>query len=145
MEGADVAPESIEAKSPTQEVVLAFFKALGSSEALNAIFASDASWTLWGDSSFAGTYSGREEVVEGFHARAAALFEPDYPGVFEINALIGTGDTVAAEFSYQTQSALGRPYHNHYVEVFEVNDDGLIQNVREYMDTQHFARVCFDS
>jgi ketosteroid isomerase-like protein len=123
---------------------LSFFHALGSSEALNAIFANDATWTLWGDSTFAGTNSGREAVVEGFHARAAALFEPVYPGVFQIRGLIGTSDVVAAEFSYQTQSALGRPYHNHYVEIFEVNDEGLIQNVREYMDTQHFARVCFD-
>jgi len=135
----------VQAVSASQEVVLSFFKALGSSDALNAIFASDASWTLWGDSSFAGTYSGRQAVVEGFHAKAAALFDPDFSGVFEIVGLIGTGSTVAAEFTYQTRSAIGRPYHNHYVEVFEVNEDGLIQNVREYMDTQHFARVCFDS
>ena len=139
-----MASRAVEAKSPSQEVVLSFFDALGSSEALNAIFADDATWTLWGDSTFAGTYSGREAVVEGFHVRAAALFEPNYPGVFEIRGLIGTSDVVAAEFSYKTQSALGRPYHNHYVEIFEVNDRGLIQNVREYMDTQHFARVCFD-
>jgi ketosteroid isomerase-like protein len=139
-----MATEFVDAQSPSQEVVLSFFTALGSSESLNAIFAIDASWTLWGDSAFAGTYSGREAVVEGFHARAAALFEPTYPGVFEIKGLIGTGDVVAAEFSYQTRSALGRPYHNHYVEIFEVNGDGLIQSVREYMDTEHFARVCFD-
>jgi ketosteroid isomerase-like protein len=140
-----MASKPLEAESPSQEVVLSFFDALGNSEALNSIFALDATWTLWGDSTFAGTYSGRKAVVEGFHARAAALFEPNFPGVFEIRGLIGTSDVVAAEFSYQTRSALGRSYHNHYVEVFEVNGEGLIQNVREYMDTQHFARMCFDT
>jgi ketosteroid isomerase-like protein len=134
----------VEAVSPSQEVVLSFFRALGSSDALNAIFASDATWTLWGDTSFAGTYQGREAVVEGFHAKAAALFDPNFIGVFKVTGLIGTGSTVAAEFSYQTRSALGRSYHNRYVEVFDLNDVGLIQNVREYMDTQHFARACFD-
>ena len=134
----------VPASSISQEVVYSFFDALGDSHALREIFAQDATWTVWGNSPLAGTYEGVEQVVDGFHATAAALFDPNFQGKFDILGLIGDGGTVAAEFTYQTRSALGRDYHNHYVEVFEINSDGLIQNVREYMDRQHFGAVCFD-
>lgn len=125
-----------------QRVVMAFFKALGDSDALAKVFAPDATWTVWGDFPFSGTHSGREAVVMGFHAEAAKLFSPDHPGVLQVTDLIGEGPTVAAEFNFQATTALGRPYHNHYVEVFEV-DDNQIRHVREYMDTKHLGKVCY--
>ncbi|BCB74807.1 hypothetical protein GCM10022251_53440 [Phytohabitans flavus] len=125
-----------------QRVVMDFFAALGDTAALTGVFTEDATWTVWGDSPLAGIHIGREAVVSGFHAEAGKLFDPDYPGVLTVERLIGDGPTVAAEFTYRTRTALGRPYHNHYVEVFEVDGD-RIRAVREYMDTAHFGAVCY--
>jgi len=132
----------VEPSSEAQEVVIAFFRALGNRAKLMDVFADDATWTVWGNLPFSGTHQGRTAVVEDFHESAAALFDKDFPGSLEITALIGEGPVVAAEFHYQTRTALGRDYHNHYTEVFEVRD-GKIQHVREYMDTQHLAAVCY--
>ena len=90
----------------------------------------------------AGTYSGRDAVVSGFHSTAARLFSADHAGVLELIQLIGDGPIVAAEFTFRTMTALDRPYHNHYVEVFEI-DGSQIKHVREYMDTQHLRKGVF--
>ncbi|WP_328912301.1 MULTISPECIES: nuclear transport factor 2 family protein [unclassified Streptomyces] len=131
--------------SPTtdaQHLVMRFFEALGDSTALSEVFAPDVTWTVWGNSPLAGTHTGREAVVHGFHAEAGKLFSADHPGTLTVTQFIGDGPTVAAEFNYRTMTALGRQYHNHYVEVFEVEGDH-IRKVREYMDSQHFGAVCY--
>jgi ketosteroid isomerase-like protein len=120
-----------EAQSAGQEVVLEFFKALGDWSRLGALFAEDATWTLWGQFPFSGTYVGRQAIIEDFHIPAAALF-------------IGTGETVAAELEYQSPTAVGKQYHNHYVHVFAIHG-GLIHHVREYMDTQELQTQCLDA
>jgi uncharacterized protein len=132
----------VQPSSEAQEVVIRFFRALGNHAQLMDVFAEDATWTVWGNLPFSGTHRGRTAVVEGFHEPAAALFDKDFPGSLEITCLIGEGPEVAAEFHYRTRTALGREYHNHYVEVFEIRD-GKIQHVREYMDTQHLCGACY--
>lgn len=133
--------------SPTsdeQAVILLFFAALSEGrDALERVFSTDATWTVWGELPFSGHHRGRSAVLEDFHASAGRLFDPGADGVLEVTNLIGEGPIVAAEFNYRTRTAIGRSYHNHYVEVFEV-EDGLIKHVREYMDTQHLRSVCFE-
>jgi uncharacterized protein len=133
---------TIEPRTEPQKVVMSFFEALGDQEALSAVFAPDATWTCWGDFPISGTHTGREAVLVDFHEAASKLFSPDHEGVLEVTALIGDGPTVAAEFNFRTVTALGRQYHNHYVEVFEVAGT-QITHVREYMDTQHLGSVCY--
>jgi ketosteroid isomerase-like protein len=133
---------SVEPTTADQDTALSFFRALGGEGALGEIFTSDATWTVWGDSPLAGTYHGREAVLTDFHARAAELFDADADGRLEVKKLIGEHHTVAAEFEFQTTTALGRKYHNHYVEVFEIRGSH-IAHVREYMDTEHLRKVCY--
>jgi ketosteroid isomerase-like protein len=133
-----------EAQSAGQEVVLEFFKALGDWSRLGALFAEDATWTLWGQFPFSGTYVGRQAIIEDFHIPAAALFGGDGLVQMTIKNLIGTGETVAAELEYQSPTAVGKQYHNHYVHVFAIHG-GLIHHVREYMDTQELQTQCLDA
>jgi uncharacterized protein len=132
----DVTPES-----DAQQVVLSFFEALGSREKLIEVFDERATWTVWGYAPFSGVHEGRNAVVDGFHAETGKLFVDDGTSVLTVKTLIGMGPVVAAEFEYESPTAIGRQYHNHYVEVFEVLD-GKIVHVREYMDTQHLAYAC---
>jgi ketosteroid isomerase-like protein len=136
--------QSVSPSSDDQAVVLSFFDALPEGrEALERVFSADATWTVWGDLPFSGVHRGRRAVLDDFHAVAGRLFDLDADGVLEVTGLIGEGPVVAAEFNYRTRTAIGRTYHNHYVEVFEV-EDGLIKRVREYMDTNHLRSVCFE-
>jgi uncharacterized protein len=127
--------------SEAQQTVISFFQALGDTQRLIDVFEEQATWTVWGDFPFSGTHSGRDAVVYGFHADAAKLFADDETAVLTVKALIGEGPVVAAEFEYQTPTAIGKRYHNHYVEVFEVRS-GKILHVREYMDTSHLQQAC---
>jgi hypothetical protein len=127
--------------SEAQKTVISFFQALGDSQKLIDIFDENATWTVWGDFPISGEHSGRHAVVYDFHAAAAKLFADDETSVLTVKALIGEGPVVAAEFEYQTPTAIGKRYHNHYVEVFEVRS-GKIMHAREYMDTLHLQQVC---
>ncbi|HTL42062.1 MAG TPA: nuclear transport factor 2 family protein [Pseudolysinimonas sp.] len=129
-------------QSPAQSVVDRFFHALAGESPLADIFHEEATWTVWGSSPLAGTHRGRDAVLNGFHAEAGRLFDPEADGVLTVHRYIGVDDVVAAEFEYRTTTALNRAYHNHYVEVFEVRGDHVLR-VREYMDTDHFRKVCY--
>jgi ketosteroid isomerase-like protein len=132
---------SVEAVCDTQRAALAFFDALEHPEQLMDVFTEDATWTVWGEFPFSGTHSGRDAVVNGFHADAGRLFVDDGTSVLTVKGLIGEGPTVAVEFEYVSPTAAGKQYHNHYVEVFEVAS-GKIAHVREYMDTLHLKNAC---
>src|SRR5262249_39689232 len=120
-----------------------FFDAIGDPDALTAIFTENATWTIWGDFPFSGTHYGKRAVLEDFHGTAGALFATGDHGVLEITNLIGEGSLVAAEFHHKNKTAVGKDYHNYYVEVFEVREDGLIDHVREYCDTAHLRDRCY--
>ena len=41
-------------------------------------------------------------------------------------------------------SAIGREYHNHYHDLFEIRD-GKIHAAREYLDTAHAQKIIIES
>jgi ketosteroid isomerase-like protein len=70
------------------------FYAGGSPEGLVAILAADIVWTVPGDNSIAGTYHGREQVLEYFRRRRDLA-----GGTFQMHrrdVLAGEGDRIAA-------------------------------------------------
>ena len=113
----------------------------GDIDAVRDSFAPDATWTLRGDLPIAGTYHGRDAIVDDFLGSAGALFEPGSQQ-FEFPTLLADGDTVALEWTVRARSAGGEEYDNAYCGIFVVRD-GRIAEVREYLDTEHARRVLF--
>jgi uncharacterized protein len=61
-----------------------------------------------------------------------------------ITGVTTEGDRVAVEMNADGVSAIGREYHNHYHDLFEVHD-GQIHGAREYLDTAHAQEVIVGS
>ena len=110
--------------------------------ALSELLADDASWWLGGDLPVSGLYEGKQAVIGGFLASAAALFEPGSLG-FDLRFVSDAGDRVVVEYVGNGRgAATGKSYHNAYCTIFEVRD-GKIHAVREYLDTAHASDVLY--
>jgi uncharacterized protein len=128
----------------SKEVVRRYLDALvaGDIEAIRDSFAEDATWTIYGDLPIAGPWHGREEIVDGFLAKAVSdLFEPGTQS-FEFPLLIGEGETVALEWRVRARTPVGAVYANSYCGIFVVRE-GRIAAIREYLDSGYAARVLF--
>jgi uncharacterized protein len=114
----------------------------GDIEGIRACFAEDATWTIFGDLPIAGPWQGRDAIVDDFLVSVGGeLFEPGSQS-FEFPTLIGEEETVALEWRVQARTAAGAPYDNRYCGIFTVRD-GLIAEVREYLDSGYAARTLF--
>ncbi|HKN93625.1 MAG TPA: nuclear transport factor 2 family protein [Thermoleophilaceae bacterium] len=111
-------------------------------EAVRASFAEDATWTLAaGDLPIAGTWSGRDAILDDFLAAALSYYEPESVE-FEVTGMIGDGARVVLQWTSRARTRRGRDYVNDCIGVFTV-EDGRIQSVREYMDTLYAAETAF--
>jgi ketosteroid isomerase-like protein len=134
---------AVEPGTDDQRTAVAFFESIGDTERMTELFAEDIVWTIWGDLPFSGTHRGKEAVMRDFHGAAGPLFAPDGDGVITVTSILGSGPTVAIEFDHKNVTAIGRDYHNHYVEIFEISD-GQIAAVREYCDTAHLRSAAYE-
>jgi len=123
-----------------RQTVQRFVDALvdGDGDALAAVFAEDATWTVGGEI-FAGTHRGRDAILNDFLGPATALFEPGSFKV-EVENVLVDGDMADVEWRIQARSARGAEYDNRYNMMFELRD-GSITAVREYLDTAYAKRV----
>ena len=113
----------------------------GDVEAVRSFFAEGASWTLAaGEMPISGTWTGRDEIIDGFFATAMAHYEPGSVRI-EVTAMIAEQDQVVLQWTSSARTSDGQPYENGCIGVFTVRD-GKIQAVREYMDTL-YARDAF--
>jgi ketosteroid isomerase-like protein len=127
-----------------KEVVRRYLDALlaGDLEAIRDSFAAEATWTIYGDLPIAGPWHGRDEIVDGFLAKAVGdLFEPGTQ-TFDFPTLIGEGETVALEWRVRAKTPAGADYDNSYCGIFVVRE-GRIAEIREYLDSGYAARVLF--
>jgi ketosteroid isomerase-like protein len=112
----------------------------GDPGALRAFFAADASWTLQaGQLPMAGTWEGREQIIDGFFATAMSQYEPESVQL-EVTAMIAEHDHVVVQWTSRASTRDGRPYENGCIGVFTIRD-GRIAAVREYMDTLRLGDV----
>lgn len=129
----------------TRTVVAGYVAALqrGDLAALRASFAPRATWTIRGDLPVAGTWTGAEEILDGFLAQVVATLDPEVAVSQTPHRILADGEYGVAEWTSHAQARNGTPYVNDYAVVFRVRD-GLITEVREYCDTSYMKRVLFE-
>jgi uncharacterized protein len=129
----------------TRTVVADYVGALqrGDIDALRASFTPKATWTIRGDIPVAGTWTGPDEILDGFLARVTATLDPETQVTQDLHRIIADGDCAVAEWTSHAQARNGTPYDNDYAVVFHVTG-GRIDDVTEYCDTSYMKRVLFD-
>jgi ketosteroid isomerase-like protein len=106
---------------------------------IRASFADNATWTLDGELPLSGTWTGRDTIVDDFYGIAWSLYQPGSVQI-QVTSLFADGENVLLEWTSRARTAAGEPYENRCIGVFVVRD-GLIEEVREYMDTHYAYRA----
>jgi uncharacterized protein (TIGR02246 family) len=132
--------EATQSRSVVQRYVAA--AQAGDVDAIRELFAPEATWTLaGGDLPIAGTWRGRDTIVHDFLQTALSHYRPGSVSL-EITGMIAEGDRVVVQWTSRARTRDGRPYENGCIGVFTVRD-GLIRDVREYMDTLYARDTAF--
>ncbi|WP_225425727.1 nuclear transport factor 2 family protein [Pelagerythrobacter rhizovicinus] len=102
------------------------------------LLASDASWTITGNSLAAKTYPTKdafiEEVIRPFNARMKSRLVP------KVRKLYAEDDTVVAFFDAAGTASDDRPYSNTYVWILEMTD-GQIVRAHAFFDSIAFDEL----
>jgi ketosteroid isomerase-like protein len=117
-----------------KEIVRTFFEYgnSGDMDACLGLLSDNLVWTDVGTSIFAGTYEGKEKVLNEL---LGPLFSRLKNGIFtEIENIIAEGDLVVALSSGKAETLDGIPYNNSYCQIFKITE-GKISQVIEYCDT----------
>jgi len=100
---------------------------------LIAAMAEDLTWQWMGVSQWSRTFEGRQLVVDKLFGGATETLGPS--SSIEVRRIHADGDSVVVEHTGRNGLPDGRRYDNNYCWVFRFQN-GLSQEVREYMDTQ---------
>ena len=95
--------------------------------------AEDVTWRWMGVDQWSRSFEGKQTVVDTLFGGASETLAPS--SSVEVHGIHGDGDCVVVEHSGRNELPDGRRYDNNYCWVFRFQG-GLIQEVREYMDTQ---------
>lgn len=124
----------------SKEIVEQLIEAVsrGDADRLLATLADDITWTFFGSHRFAGTFKGKDELMNGLFAVIAEVLEDGIK--IHVSAIVADGGRVVVEAKGQARSKAGLDYNNDYCLVFDVVAD-KIQHVREYLDSELVTRV----
>ena len=120
-----------ENKQLIQEIFAELAK--GNSEALVEALADDVVWHVTGTTKFSKSYRGKASLMNDLVGPLFSQFEDQYRNVAD--RFIAEDNYVVVECRGQATTKTGKPYNNKYCFVFRL-EDGKIQEVTEYMDTQ---------
>jgi ketosteroid isomerase-like protein len=95
--------------------------------------AEDVTWRWMGVRQWSKTFKGKRTVIDTLFGGATETLGSS--SSIEVHGIHADGDFVIVEHSGRNVLPDGRRYDNSYCWVFRFQD-GLIQEVREYMDTQ---------
>jgi uncharacterized protein len=95
--------------------------------------AEDVTWRWMGVKQWSRAFEGKQTVADKLFGGATEKLGPS--SSIEIHRIHADGDCVVVEHSGRNEMPDGRRYDNNYCWVLRFQD-GLIQEVREYMDTQ---------
>jgi uncharacterized protein len=95
--------------------------------------ADDITWRWMGVNQWSRTFEGKQLVIDKLFGGATEA--PDPSSSTEVRRIHADGDSVVVEHSGRNKLPDGRRYDNNYCWILRFQN-GLIQEVREYMDTQ---------
>jgi len=119
------------------QVVRGFFAALseGELDSVRSMLHPDARWEVMRATPGERLTIGRDAIIDDFLTPVRGRFVDGDPKV-SVQSIFASGNNVAAETHGDGSMADGRPYHNRYAWMIQL-DDGLLRNIREYMDTAY--------
>jgi ketosteroid isomerase-like protein len=127
----DVGRVPMDDKRRVQEVMAAMSQ--GRVAPLLEAMAEDVTWRWMGVNQWSRTFEGKQLVVDKLFGGATETLGPS--SSTEVRHIHADEDSVVVEHSGRNKMPDGRRYDNNYCWVFRFQN-GLIQEVREYMDTQ---------
>ncbi len=95
--------------------------------------ADDVTWTFFGSHRFAGTISGKDELVQKLFAPLGEILADGIK--VHIDTLTAEGDRVVMEARGEAATRTGVAYNNNYCIVITVRNN-QVAAVREYLDTE---------
>lgn len=130
-----------EPSNKAEEVVLAFFQALGSGdlERTRGYMHPEMTWTVMATGiPGEGRHQGPDAIFQMI-SPIQALFAPGSPRI-TLRSMVSNGEMVIMETHGGGQLADGREYDNQYVMALEVKDDKVVA-LREYMDSYYVNQL----
>ncbi|MBS2532612.1 nuclear transport factor 2 family protein [Catenulispora sp. NF23] len=139
---ATTAATAATAASTPRLLVLRYFAALadGDQDTIRDCWAEDGSVWYPGDLPISGTWQGRDQVIDGFLGTAFAHFDPAHEVGLQVTNVFDQGEQVLIEWHSWGVGKTGRTYDQKNIAVFVVRDEKIV-TMREYADTQHWARA----
>lgn len=122
------------------EIVEELIDAIANSDAdkLLRTLADDVTWTFFGSHRFAGTFRGKDELMNGLFAVIGDVLEDGIK--LHVSSIVADEGRVIVEGKGQARSKAGLDYNNDYCLAFDVVA-GKIQHVREYFDSELVTKV----
>lgn len=120
-----------------------YFERLGKGDpAIAELFAEDARWLAPQSAPVGRLHEGLEAVL-ALMASGIGLYDSTRPMDIERTACLAGDELVYVEMTIRATTGSGEPYENHYVMVFQLRDDRIVE-VREYVDSLYAQRKLFD-
>lgn len=107
--------------------------ALGNGKPFVAALSDDIVWNIIGNTSWSGSYAGKEAVLGQLLAPLFAQFETRYKN--RAIRMTAEDDIVVVECRGEVSTKSGKAYNNSYCYVYRMRD-GRICELTEYLDTQ---------
>jgi uncharacterized protein len=115
--------------------------ALGNGKPFVAALSDDIVWNIMGNTSWSGSYAGKETVLGELLAPLFAQFETRYKN--RAIRMTAEDDIVVVECRGAVNTKSGKAYNNSYCYVCRMRD-GRICELTEYLDTQLVSEVLAD-
>ena len=126
-----LAARRLDSKQRTRDIMAHMSQ--GRSRAFFDAMAEDVIWRWMGVDRWSRTFEGKQTVVDTLFGGSTETLGPSSRII--VHGIYGDRDVVVVEQSGRNELPNGRRYDNNYCWVFHFQD-GLIREVREYMDTQ---------
>ena len=118
---------------------------IGDHDAAYAAFAEDATWNTPPSMPWAARFEGRRSIFDDYFAVDKGLFTTGMSRYdLELRTVIAAGEQVVVEMTHRSTGLNGKPYVTDHCLVCDLKD-GLIQAVREYIDSLYLKEQMIDA
>jgi len=120
-----------------------YFELLGKGDsAIAGLFSKDARWLAPQSAPVGRVHEGLDAVLALMES-GLGLYDTSRPMKIDRTASLAGGELVYIEMTIRATTKRGQPYENHYVMVFRITNDKIVE-VREYVDSLYAQRLLFD-